>query len=97
MRKQRAVKRLERNFIIEEMTYRACDLVVSNCTFWSLLESKFFLFSSPRQKHNFFLSFLSQQVSSSADSVSRLVYRFIPLYFYLLFSIFLTATTTDCI
>ena len=36
------------------MTYRACDLVVSNCTFWSLLESKFFLLSSPRQKHNFF-------------------------------------------
>ena len=64
------MKRLERNFIIEEMSYRACDLVGSNCTFWSLLESKFFLLSSPRQKHNFFLSFLSQQVSSSADSVS---------------------------
>ena len=49
-------------------------------------------------KIRFFLSFLIQQVSSSADSVSCLFYRFIPLYFDLLFSIlFLTATATDCI
>ena len=49
---------------------------------------KIFLVELATPKAWFFLSFLIQQVSSSADPVSRLFYRFIPLYFYLLFSIF---------
>ena len=56
-RKQRGMKRSERNFLIEEMTYRACDLVVSKLHFLVTSRIKIFLVELAPPKVGFFCRF----------------------------------------
>ena len=72
-RKQRGMKRSERNFLIEEMTRRACDLVVSKLHFLVTSRIKIFLVELATPKVGFFCRF----------------YIYPAYYFYVLFSFFL--------